>query len=78
MNHAKTSQIRSAIEKAWPKLPNEFHAYQLTKQVYYITDLNVYADTILHCMRMMRLKGLINYTCLNRTESLYQKKPWGF
>jgi len=68
-----TSQIRAAIIKAWPKLPNEFHAHQLTKQVYYLTDLNVYADTILHAMRMMRLKGLISYTCTNRTESKYVK-----
>lgn len=68
-----TSQIRSAILKAWPKLPNEFHAQMLTKQVYYITDLNVFPDTIMHQLRMMRVRGQINYTCLNRTESKYQK-----
>jgi len=73
MTHTNTSQIRAAILKAWPKLPNEFRAHQLTKQVYYITDLNVYADTILHQLRMMRLKGLVKYECVNRTESKYVK-----
>ncbi len=74
MTHENCSQIRAAILKAWPKLPVRFHAHQLTKQVYYLTDLNVYSDTIMHCMRNMRLNGMINYTCTNRSKSYYQKE----
>jgi hypothetical protein len=76
MNHNNASEIRAAIIKAWPRLPDTFRAHQLTKQVYMITDLNVYADSIMHTLRMMRVKKLIKYTCLNRQESLYKKsKP---
>jgi hypothetical protein len=76
MNHAKTSQIRQAILNAWPSLPDQFRAWQLwTKVQKQLPHLDVYQDTILHCMRMMRVKEIINYTCLNRTESLYEKKP---
>jgi len=69
-----TSQIRAAILKAWPKLPDEFHAWMLWGKVNkLLPHLDVYNDTVLHCMRMMRLKGLISYTCTNRTESRYVK-----
>jgi len=71
--HNNTSQIRAAILKAWPQLPPTFHARQLTIKVYRYTDLDVYPDTILHALRMMRLKGLVKYECVNRQESKYVK-----
>jgi hypothetical protein len=77
MEHNKTSQIRAAILKIWDKLPDDFHGWQVWDKVNrLLPHLDVYQDSILHTMRAMNRKGLINYRCLNRTESHYQKiKP---
>jgi len=74
-DHSNTKQIEAAILKAWPSLPVQFSARQLTKKVYQQLDIDVYPDTIMHCLRYMRRDGKIDYICVNRKESLYEKKP---
>ena len=72
-----TPQIRIAIEKIWPSLPDEFHAWQVWSKVKKeLPRLDVYPDTIIHAMRKMNQRSdYTMYECLNRTKSLYKKKP---
>jgi len=74
-DHKNIKTIEVSIYKAWHKLPKRFHARALTGKVYADTDLDVYADSIMHTLRYMRRDGKINYICVNRKESLYEKKP---
>jgi len=74
MNHQNTSQIRTAILKAWPSLPDEFRGWQVWGKVNKaLPNMDVYNDTVLHTMREMNRRGLISYECVNRQDSLYRK-----
>lgn len=68
-------QIRAIILKEWPTMPDTFHAWQLSDKVYKALQKPVYLDTILHTLRYTRRDGLLNYVCVNRMESLYNKQP---
>ena len=68
-------QIQDAILKAWPKLPNQFRAWQLwglvNKQ---LPTMDTYNDTIMRVLRQMNEDyGYKLYRCVNRQESLYEK-----
>lgn len=67
------NQIEAAIIKIWPRLPERFHAWQVTGHVYQETQLQVYSDTIMHTLRYMRKDGKIDYICVNRQKSEYEK-----
>ena len=73
MNNMKL--IRSAIEKAWPKLPDQFRAWQLWGQVNrQLPEMDTYNDTIMRVLRQMNEdSGYKMYRCVNRQESLYKK-----
>lgn len=67
-------RITEAIEKIWPWLPEEFDGNKLINHVYMHTEeLHVYSDTIFRTMRQMRADGVINYRCVNKEKSKYQK-----
>jgi len=74
MTHQNTPQIRQAIIKAWPGLPNTFSGWMVWDKVNrLLPHLDVYQDSILHCMRAMNRRGLIRYECTSRQNSQYKK-----
>jgi hypothetical protein len=74
MSHNNASEIRAAIIKAWPKIPDTFSGWMVWDKVNrLLPHLDVYQDTILHTMRWMNRRGLIRYECTSRQNSLYKK-----
>lgn len=77
-DHILKPLIRKLILDSYPKLPDRFYAHDLYQgvinQVILQTGYKPYADTIMRYFRQLRNQSLIKCDCLNRKESIYQKR----
>ena len=77
-DHVLKPLIRQLILDIYPGLPDQFYAHALyqkvVNQVILKTGHKPYADTIMRYFRQLRDQSLIKCDCVNRKESMYQKR----
>ena len=68
--------VHKAVEYYYPIMPVRFFAIHLVKLVARrIGRPEVYADTVMRKCRELKKEGKINFKCVDKLNSQYQKLP---
>jgi hypothetical protein len=67
--------VLEATEQAFKKVPETFSGSDLQRHAArLICRPAVYHDTILRCMRVLKKRGRLNYSCIDQVNSIYRKE----
>lgn len=69
--------LKELAKMAFDAMPNQFYAHQLADKCRELdfTRKQSYIDTFMRKVRTLRQEGVINYTVIDQSSSLYEKRP---